>query len=112
MTMHVRQTRPASAVRTHEMMPVAGSDLAQAIDRCAALLQDHRSNRLGRANIEVFLGGLIAQRGDFDEAEALIAGARATFEELGHRSSVATSSAAIPHPSRGIPVRRCPSKQM
>jgi tetratricopeptide (TPR) repeat protein len=67
----------------------------EAIDRCRALLQDRTSDWFGRANIEVFLGGLVAQIGEFDDAESLIGSARAMYEEFGHRSAAATGAAAI-----------------
>ena len=67
----------------------------EAIDRCRALLRTDASNRHGRANIEVFLGGLVAQRGDLKKARALISSGRATYDELGHRASAATNGAAI-----------------
>jgi DNA-binding SARP family transcriptional activator len=67
----------------------------EAIERCRDLLAGRARDRFGRANIEVFLGGLLAQVGDFDQAVSLIESARAMYEEFGHRSAVATGSAAV-----------------
>ena len=69
--------------------------VADAIARCDSLVRDEAPNRYGRANIGVFLGGLVAQRGDFTVARELISAARVTYNELGHRTSVVTHSAAI-----------------
>jgi DNA-binding SARP family transcriptional activator len=66
-----------------------------AVARCEALLEAHARDRYGRASVEVFLGGLVAQRGDFETAAALIQGARSTYEELGHRTTVAVAAHAI-----------------
>jgi DNA-binding SARP family transcriptional activator len=67
----------------------------EAIDRCRALLRTPSLDRYGRANVEVSLGGLVAQLGDFGDARALIASARGTFDELGQRASAAPFSATI-----------------
>ena len=67
----------------------------EATARCHQLLDDAVSDRVGAANVQVFLGGLIAQRGDFDEARGLVALARATYEELGQRTSMAIYCAAM-----------------
>jgi hypothetical protein len=67
----------------------------EAIARCEALLERYGHDRYGRANVEVFLGGLVAQTGAFDRAHALIASARTTYEELGHRTTTATTTAAV-----------------
>ncbi|MDH4340175.1 MAG: AAA family ATPase [Thermoleophilia bacterium] len=66
-----------------------------AIDRCHALLRTTSLDRYGRANVEVSLGGLVAQLGEFSHARALIGSARGTFEELGQRASAAPFSATI-----------------
>jgi predicted ATPase len=66
-----------------------------AIDRCNTLMRTTALDRYGRANVEVSLGGLVAQRGEFDDARALITSARHTFEELGQRASDATFCAAV-----------------
>ena len=69
--------------------------VTEAIHRCAELLQHESANRHGRANIEVFLGGLVAQQGEFEEAKTLISAATATYEELGHRASRSMSAGAV-----------------
>jgi tetratricopeptide (TPR) repeat protein len=61
--------------------------VADAIDRCEALLRSEVLDRYGRANLEVFLGGQVAQTGDFDRARALIASATAAYDELGQQTS-------------------------
>jgi tetratricopeptide (TPR) repeat protein len=66
-----------------------------AIERCEDLLRSGAETRHGRANVNVFLGGLLAQRGEFDAAQELIESARSTYEELGQRASVSTASAAV-----------------
>jgi tetratricopeptide (TPR) repeat protein len=60
-----------------------------AIARCERALRDEVTDRLGEANIRAFLGGLVGQRGDFDEARQLIASARAALEDLGQGTAVA-----------------------
>ena len=67
----------------------------EAIERCEELLRTDAATRYGRANIDVFLGGLLAQQGDFELARTLISSAKATYDELGHRASAATNAAAI-----------------
>jgi tetratricopeptide (TPR) repeat protein len=67
----------------------------EAITRCDELLSDEVQDRAGRANVEVFRGGLIAQRGEFDEGRHLIESARATYESLGQRSSGTTFCATV-----------------
>ena len=69
--------------------------VAEGIARCEELLLREASDRVGRANVEVFLGGLVAQRGDFDDARDLIASARTTYDELGQRTAAAHNAAAI-----------------
>ena len=69
--------------------------VSDAISRCEQLLRVQVSDRVGGANVEVFLGGLVAQRGDFDEARELVASAEATFEDLGHSTSTSNFSATI-----------------
>jgi tetratricopeptide (TPR) repeat protein len=66
-----------------------------AIHRCEALLQTEASDRYGRANVEVYLGGLIAQRGDFDRARELIGSARAAYDDLGQRAVAAGFGAGV-----------------
>ena len=66
-----------------------------AIARFEQLQQDDVSDRVGRANVDVFLGGLVAQRGDFDKARDLIASARATYEDLGQQTAAAMNCGMI-----------------
>ena len=66
-----------------------------AIDRCEELLRSDAQTRHGRANVDVFLGGLRAQQGEFEAARGLIQSARRTYDELGHQASAATTSAAV-----------------
>jgi class 3 adenylate cyclase len=66
-----------------------------AITRCEELLHKEVGDRIGRANVHVFLGGLIAQRGDFDEARDLIASAKDVYEDLGHRTATTNYCAAV-----------------
>ncbi len=69
--------------------------VSQAIARCTELLKTQDPDRVGRANIQVFLGGLLAQRGDFGEARDLVTSANATFEDLGQRASAAPYCAMV-----------------
>ena len=71
------------------------TSVPQGIARCAEFLNETVADRVGRANVRVFLGGLVAQRGDFAEARDLVASARATYEELGQRTSTAIFCAAM-----------------
>jgi class 3 adenylate cyclase/predicted ATPase len=64
--------------------------VGDAIARCEQLLRDEVSDRAGSANVLTFTGGLVAQRGDFDEARALLKAATATYQELGQRTVLAT----------------------
>jgi len=61
----------------------------QAIARCERALHDEVTDRVGDANVRAFLGGLVAQRGDFDDARDLIASARTAYQDLGQRTAVA-----------------------
>ena len=65
-----------------------------AIARCEALLSSVETLH-GRANVNVFLGGLFAQQGDFQAARELIQSARSSYEQLGHQASAATTSGAV-----------------
>jgi tetratricopeptide (TPR) repeat protein len=65
-----------------------------AIARCEDLLS-RIETLYGRANISVFLGGLVAQRGDFEAARQLLQSARNAYEELGHQASAVTTSGAV-----------------
>jgi class 3 adenylate cyclase len=67
----------------------------QAIARCEQLLQDEELDRAGRANLEVYLGGLSAQLGDFEEARSLVASGRQAYEDLGQRTAVALHADAV-----------------
>jgi DNA-binding SARP family transcriptional activator/tetratricopeptide (TPR) repeat protein len=69
--------------------------VADAIERCQELIRSENLDRNGLANVDVCMGGLVAQTGDFDQARALIASARATYEDLGQRAFAATHGAAI-----------------
>ena len=64
------------------------TSVPNAIARLEGLLET-TSGRAGRANIEVFLGGLTAQAGDIDAGRDLVAAARAAFEDLGQPASAA-----------------------
>jgi DNA-binding SARP family transcriptional activator len=55
----------------------------EAIARCERLLDDDTVGPAGEANVRVFLGGLLAMRGQIEEARAHVARARETFDELG-----------------------------
>jgi DNA-binding SARP family transcriptional activator len=65
-----------------------------AIDRCEKLRRT-AVDRYGKANVEVYLGGLVAQTGDFRGARRLVSSAKEAFDELGQRASAATYSAAV-----------------
>jgi DNA-binding SARP family transcriptional activator len=67
----------------------------EAIARCEQLRRDEVSDQASAANVLTFLGGLVAQRGDFETARQLIGSARATFEELGQRTVVTTYCGAV-----------------
>ena len=95
---HYRRTTWPSATPAGEIanaLYYGPTPVLDAVERCRQLLDGEAASRYGRANIEVFLGGLVAQVGEFDDAAALLSSARATYEELGHRSAVATASAAV-----------------
>ncbi len=61
----------------------------EAIDRCDQMFEWARGSRVMEANVGISLAGLKAMRGEFDEARALAAAARGTYEELGLRLAVA-----------------------
>jgi DNA-binding SARP family transcriptional activator len=69
--------------------------VVEGIERCEKLLRTDDLDRFGRANVEVHLGGHVAQTGDFDRALSLIASATGVFEALGQRTSGAVQSAII-----------------
>ncbi|MGH3065579.1 MAG: BTAD domain-containing putative transcriptional regulator, partial [Gaiellaceae bacterium] len=59
-----------------------------AIARCEQVLRDESLDRAGEANVLTFLGGLVAQRWDFDNARDRVASAQRTYDDLG-QSTVA-----------------------
>jgi tetratricopeptide (TPR) repeat protein len=65
------------------------------ISRCETLLRAARLDRFGQANVESFLGGLVAQAGDGERAHSLVASAAVLYQDLGQRTSAATFSGAI-----------------
>jgi DNA-binding SARP family transcriptional activator len=65
------------------------------IARCEQLRQREVSDRVGEANVGVFYGGLLAQRGDIDEARRSIAAARETFADIGQRTAAAIRCSAV-----------------
>ena len=69
--------------------------VVRAIARCEELLIDEVPDRVGRANVDVFLGGLRAQLGDFDDARNLVASATKTYDDLGQRAAAAIYARAI-----------------
>ena len=66
-----------------------------AIERCEELMRRENLDRNGLANVEVYLGGLVAQTGRFDAGRVLIASGRATYDDLGQGASAATYTAMI-----------------
>ncbi len=58
--------------------------VVEAIRRCEELLAEQAVNRYGEANVAAFLGGLVAQVGDFERARGLVATAVAAYDDLGH----------------------------
>jgi DNA-binding SARP family transcriptional activator len=67
----------------------------EAIARCEGLLETRSINRYGIANVHAFLGGLVAQIGEFDRAGDLLESARQTYEDLGHRMAVTTYAGVV-----------------
>jgi len=61
-----------------------------AASRCAELLAHAAADLDSRAHLGAYLGGLEAQRGNFDRARSLVADARQAYEDLGHAAAVAT----------------------
>jgi DNA-binding SARP family transcriptional activator len=59
------------------------TDAPTAIARCEQLLSDETVGPAGEANVLVFLGGLLAMRGQLERARAHVARARGIFDELG-----------------------------
>jgi DNA-binding SARP family transcriptional activator len=71
------------------------TQVPKAIERCEELLHGEATARLGQANVQAYLGGLVAQGGDFTRAREHIASARATYDELGQRASRATFAGVV-----------------
>jgi DNA-binding SARP family transcriptional activator/tetratricopeptide (TPR) repeat protein len=55
----------------------------RAVERCEQLLRDEAKDRVGAAYISAFLGGLVAQRQEFERGRELVGAARATLDDLG-----------------------------
>jgi tetratricopeptide (TPR) repeat protein len=66
-----------------------------AVRRCEALLRDEVHDRAAEANVRVYLGGLVAMRGEFERAGQLVRLARTTFRELGQPTAIALTCAPI-----------------
>jgi tetratricopeptide (TPR) repeat protein len=64
-------------------------------ERCDALLADGSLDRMGEANVRVFLAGGEAMTGRFVEARALLAAAHASYSELGQRALAGTYADAV-----------------
>ena len=58
--------------------------------RCESLLRDETLDLPGTAYLRAFLGGLVAQRQEFDRARELVDSARTTLEDLGLRAATDT----------------------
>jgi tetratricopeptide (TPR) repeat protein len=69
--------------------------ISEGTDRCEALLRDEATTQFGQANVRAYLGGLVAQGGDFTGARRHIAWAREAYDELGQRTSTATFTGAM-----------------
>jgi hypothetical protein len=61
-----------------------------AVRRCELLLRDDRLDLQGEAYVRAFLGGLIAQRHEFDRARQLVDAARASLDDLGMLAAAET----------------------
>jgi DNA-binding SARP family transcriptional activator len=68
--------------------------VGDAVARCEQLLRDESSPVAG-AYLQSFLGGLVAQRDEFERARDLVGSARGTLEDLGLRSSVLTYCSTV-----------------
>ncbi len=66
--------------------------VVDAIRRCEELLAEEAANRYAEANVAAFLGGLVAQVGDFDRARGFVATALAAYDDLGHSVAHGTFS--------------------
>jgi class 3 adenylate cyclase/predicted ATPase len=71
----------------------------EAITRCRRLVTEAGDDRLVKANVARYVSVLEAMRGDFADARALVADARATYEDLGMnltaRSAISLAYGAI-----------------
>jgi tetratricopeptide (TPR) repeat protein len=63
----------------------------EAIARLDELLADESTDLVGRAYVTAWRAGLVAFRGEFDEARAAVMEARRTFEELVHPITAAAT---------------------
>jgi tetratricopeptide (TPR) repeat protein len=66
-----------------------------AIRRCELLLRDDALDLPGAAYLRAFLGGLVAQKDEFDRARALLDAAQATLQDLGLRAAADTYCAPL-----------------
>jgi len=66
-----------------------------AVARCEQLVREEVADRVASAHLRVFIGGLIAQRGNFVEGRELVADAAATYNDLGNVVSAATYSTPV-----------------
>ncbi len=64
--------------------------VADAIMRLETLRDRVETDLEGSANVDTFLGGLVAQLGEFEQARAVIGAARSVFEDLGLRAQLRT----------------------
>ena len=63
--------------------------------RCSELLKEAEADLGSAANVSVFLAGLEAMRGDFEEARRRASRARAQYDELGWTAPVTTNWAPV-----------------
>jgi tetratricopeptide (TPR) repeat protein len=68
--------------------------VTDAIQRCSSLLDD-ATDRVGKAHILVFLGGLAALAGKFDESRAQLLQAAGAYRELGEPYAQANNAGRI-----------------
>jgi DNA-binding SARP family transcriptional activator len=71
------------------------SPVDEAVARCEALLHDETLDLPGTAYLRAFLGGLAAQRRDFDTARELVRSAGETLDELGLVAAAQTYCTAV-----------------
>jgi DNA-binding SARP family transcriptional activator len=62
----------------------------RAVTRCEQLLREEANDRVGGAYVSAFLGGLVAQRQNFQRARQLVGSAQVTFDDLGMSLGAAT----------------------